>query len=159
MYTTPPVSMVKSPGPSVNVTVLLLLLSTTGSLAVAGMARRLRLGRAIITGFALTGAGMAAVAAASQVWVAAVIFAAVGVANAGGLIAIDTYVQRVVPEHVRGRVWGSRFMLTQGAYAVSVLAAGALLTVVGPQTLFVAAGLVVAVPALIAAFVPALRDA
>ncbi len=130
-----------------------------GSLAVAGMARRLRVGRAIITGFALTGAGMAAVAAASQVWVASVIFAMVGAANAGGLIAIDTYVQRVVPEHVRGRVWGSRFMLTQGAYAVSVLAAGALLTVIGPQTLFVAAGLVVAVPALIAVFVPALRDA
>ena len=76
-----------------------------------------------------------------------------------GLIAIDTYVQRVVPEHVRGRVWGSRFMLTQGAYAVSVLTAGALLTVVGPQTLFVVAGLVVAVPALVAVFVPALRDA
>jgi MFS family permease len=102
---------------------------------------------------------MAAVAAASQVWVAAVIFAVIGAANAGGLIAIDTYVQRVVPEHVRGRVWGSRFMLTQGAYAVSVLVAGALLTVVGPQTLFVVAGLIVAVPALIAVFVPALRDA
>ena len=131
----------------------------TGSLVVAGLAGRLRVGRAIIAGFAVTGAGMAAVAAANRVWIAAVIFAVIGAANAGGLIAIDTYVQRVVPEHVRGRVWGSRFMLTQGAYAVSVLAAGALLNLVGPRTLFVVAGLVVAVPALVAVFVPTLRDA
>jgi len=131
----------------------------TGSLAVAGLAQRLRVGRAIISGFALTGAGMVAVAATGQVWVAAVVFAFIGLANAVGLIAIDTYVQRVVPEHVRGRVWGSRFMLTQGAYAVSVVAGGALAGVVGVRALFVIAGLVVAVPALAAFFVPALRDA
>lgn len=130
-----------------------------GSLVVAAVAARLPLGRAIIAGFAVTGAGMAAIAAADRIWVAAVIFSVIGAANAVGLIAIDTYVQRVVPEHVRGRVWGSRFMLTQGAYAVSVLAGGALLTVVGPQTLFVAAGLIVALPALVAVFVPSLREA
>ena len=102
---------------------------------------------------------MAAIAAVTQVWVAAVVFAVVGVANAAGMIAIDTYVQRVVPEHVRGRVWGSRFMLTQGAYAVSVIAGGALAGVFGVQALFVVAGLVVALPALLAFFVPAMRDA
>jgi len=131
----------------------------TGSLIVAGLARRLPVGRAIIAGFALTGAGMAAVATAGQVWVAAVIFAFIGAANAAGLIAIDTYVQQVVPEHIRGRVWGSRFMLTQGAYAVSVIAGGALAGSVGVQPLFVVAGLVVAVPALLAFLVPSLRDA
>jgi len=50
-------------------------------------------------------------------------------------------------------------MLTQGAYATSVLAGGALLTVMGAQTLFVAAGVIVALPALIALFVPSLREA
>ena len=117
------------------------------------------MGRAIIAGFAVIGGGHGLVAAGDRIWVAAVVFAFIGIANAGGLISIDTYVQRVVPEHVRGRVWGSRFMLTQGAYAVSVLAAGALAGVVGVQPLFVVAGLVVAVPALLAFFVPALRDA
>lgn len=131
----------------------------TGALVVAGLAKRVPVGRAILAGFALTGAGIVAVAAASQVWVAAVIFAFIGIANAVGLIAIDTYVQQVVPERVRGRVWGSRFMLTQGAYAASVIAGGALAGVFGVQALFVIAGLVVAVPALAAFFVPALRDA
>jgi len=131
----------------------------SGSVAVAAVAARLPLGRAIIAGFAMTGAGMAAIAAADRIWTAAVVFAVIGFANAVGLIAIDTYVQRVVPEPVRGRVWGSRFMLTQGAYATSVLAGGALLTVMGAQTLFVAAGVIVALPALIALFVPSLREA
>jgi MFS family permease len=131
----------------------------TGSLAVAGLAKRLRTGRAIVVGFALVGAGMAAVAAVSHVWVAAVLFALIGVANAAALISIDTYVQGVVPEHIRGRVWGSRFMLTQGAYALSVLGGGALAGVVDVRVLFVAVGLVVAAPALVAVFVPALRDA
>ncbi len=131
----------------------------TGSLAVAGLAKRLPVGRMTIVGFALTGAGVAAIAAVTQVWLAAVVFALVGVANAAGMIAIDTYVQQVVPEHVRGRVWGSRFMLTQGAYAASVIAGGALAGVFGVQALFVVAGLVVALPALLAFFVPAMRDA
>ncbi len=37
-----------------------------------------------------------------------------GLANAAALIAIDTYLQQAVPEHLRGRVFGVRFTLTQG---------------------------------------------
>ena len=131
----------------------------TGSLFVVWLAQRLRVGRAMVVGFTLMGAGMAAVAAAGQVWVAAVIFAFVGVANAAALISMDTYVQQLVPEHIRGRVWGSRFMLTQGTYAISVLVGGALASVIDVRVLFIAIGVLVSVPALIAFFVPALRDA
>lgn len=131
----------------------------SGSLLVVGLAKRLRVGRSIVVGFVLVGAGMAAVAAADRVWVAAALFGLVGIANAAALISMDTYVQQVVPEHIRGRVWGSRFMLTQGAYAASVLIGGALAGVFDVRPLFIAVGLVVAVPALLAFFVPALRDA
>lgn len=131
----------------------------SGSLAVAWLARRLRLGRAIVVGLALMGAGYVAVAAATQIWVTALVFALIGVANAAALISIDTYVQQVVPEEIRGRVWGSRFTLTQGAYAVSVLAGGALAGVLDVRALFIVVGLMVAGPALLAFAVPALRDA
>jgi len=131
----------------------------SGSLVVVWLAQRLRVGRAIVVGFVLMGAGMVAVAAAGRIWVAAVIFGFVGIANAVALISMDTYVQQVVPEHIRGRVWGSRFTLTQGTYAISVLAGGALAGVVDVRALFVAIGVLVAVPALIAFFVPALRGA
>ena len=102
---------------------------------------------------------MAALAAPERVWVAAVLFAVVGLFNAAALISVDTYVQQTVPEHIRGRVWGSRFTLTQGAYALSVLGAGALAGVVDVRFLLVAFGLVVAIPALLGFFVAALRDA
>jgi len=133
--------------------------SLTGALAVAWLAKRLPVGRVILVGFALVGAGMTALAAAEHVWVAAVVFAVVGVFHAAALISIDTYVQQTVPEHIRGRVWGSRFTLTQGSYALSVLAGGALAGVADVRVLFVAFGVLVAVPALLAFFVPALRDA
>jgi MFS family permease len=102
---------------------------------------------------------MAALAAVEHVWVAAAVFAIVGIFHAAALVSIDTYVQQTVPEHIRGRVWGSRFTLTQGSYAVSVLAGGALAGVVDVRVLFVVFGLLVALPALFAFFVPALRDA
>ena len=131
----------------------------TGAVSVAWLARRLRAGRVILVGFAVIGAAMMAVAAVDRVWVAAAVFGVMGIANSAAIISIDTYVQRTVPEHLRGRVWGSRFTLTQGSYAVSVIAAGALAGVVDVRALFVAFGVLVAVPALLAFFVPALRDA
>ena len=46
---------------------------------------------------------------------------------------------------MRGRVLGTRFTLTQGMYAVSVLVGGALAGVVDVRILFVVAGAIVAV--------------
>jgi hypothetical protein len=85
-------------------------------------------------------------------------FVVLGAANAVMLISIDTYVQSVVPEHLRGRVWGARFTLTQGVYAVGVLAAGGLAAVVSLGPLFGVCGVIVFVPALIGLFVPVVRE-
>jgi MFS family permease len=85
-------------------------------------------------------------------------FAVLGVANAAVLISIDTYVQSVVPDRLRGRVWGVRFTLTQGVYAAGVLVAGALAATVALGPLFGLCGLIVFVPALAGLFVPAVRD-
>ena len=85
-------------------------------------------------------------------------FVVLGAANAVMLISIDTYVQSVVPEYLRGRVWGARFTLTQGVYAIGVLAAGGLAAVVSLGPLFGVCGAIVFVPALIGFFVPVVRD-
>jgi MFS family permease len=131
----------------------------TGSLTVVWLAHRLPVGRSIVVGLSLMGAGLILLSVPEQIWVAALVFALIGIANAVALISIDTYVQKVVPEEIRGRVWGSRFMLTQGAYALSVLGGAALAGVYDVRALFVVVGLLVSIPALIAFFVPALRDA
>ena len=59
----------------------------------------------------------------------------------------------------RGRVWTMRFTFTQGAYAVSVLAGGALAGFVDIRLLLVAAGAIIAVPALVGFFSRTLREA
>ena len=81
-----------------------------------------------------------------------------GCANGALLISIDTYVQSAVPAPLRGRVWGVRFTLTQGVYALGVLVAGALATTVGLGPLFALCGLIVFIPALIGFFLPVIRD-
>ena len=63
-----------------------------------------------------------------------------------------------MPKALRGRVWGARFTLTQGVYALGVLVAGALATTVGLGPLFGLCGLIVFVPALIGLFLPVVRD-
>ena len=82
-----------------------------------------------------------------------------GIANAVALIAVDTYLQEVVPERLRGRVWGTRFTLTQGTYAISVLAGGALAGVFDVRALFIVSGVLIALPAIAGLFVREIREA
>ncbi len=130
-----------------------------GSLVVAALATRVRKGLAITVGLAVMGACLAAVSVTEAVWQACIPFVILGAANAAALISVDTYFQEVVPEHLRGRVWGVRFTLTQGTYAASVLAGGALAGVFDVRALFIASGALVALPAIAGLFVRDIRDA
>lgn len=120
-----------------------------GSLALVALAQRVRKGRVMIAGLLVMGACLALVATTGSVWATAVPLALFGVANAVVLIAVDTYLQESTPEGMLGRVLGTRFTLTQGTYAVSVLVGGALAGVVDVRILFVAAGAIVAVSAVV----------
>lgn len=131
----------------------------TGSLVLATVASRVRKGRAMIAGFLVMGGCMAGVALTQATWQAMIPFVGLGIANSAAIIAVDTYVQEIVPEHLRGRVWGTRFTLTQGTYALSVLAGGALAASFDVRALFVLAGALVAVPAVASIFIPDVREA
>lgn len=130
-----------------------------GSLILAGLGGRVPKGYAILGGLAVMGAAYAVVALTGTIWAACIPFVVAGIANAASLIAIDTYVQSIVPEALRGRVWTMRFTFTQGAYALSVLAGGALAGFVDVRLLLVVAGAIIAVPALIGFFSRTLREA
>ena len=129
-----------------------------GSLALVALASRVRKGRVMIAGLVTMGVCLALVAATSSLWVAAVPLALFGLANAAVLIAVDTYLQQAIPEGLRGRVLGSRFTLTQGTYALSVLVGGALAGFVDVRILFVVAGVIVALSALVGLFSREIRD-
>lgn len=130
-----------------------------GSVAIAALARRIRKGIAMLLGFGLTGVCFMTVAAVQTVWIAALPYMVAGAANACALLAVDTYVQEVTPEPLRGRVWGTRFTLTQGAYATSVLAGAALAGVLSIRLLFIFTGVLIAASAVIGLFVRDIREA
>lgn len=129
-----------------------------GSLALVALASRVRKGRVMIAGLVVMGVCLVLVAATSSLWVAAVPLALFGLANAAVLIAVDTYLQQAIPEGLRGRVLGSRFTLTQGTYAISVLVGGALAGFIDVRILFVVAGVIVALSALVGLFSREIRD-
>ena len=129
-----------------------------GSLALVAFASHVRKGRAMIIGLGVMGACLALVATTESVWVAAVPLAVFGIANAIVLIAVDTYLQQVVPPGMRGRVLGTRFTITQGTYALSVLAGGALAGVVDVRILFIVAGAIVAVSSLVGLLAREVRE-
>jgi MFS family permease len=130
----------------------------TGSLALVVLATRVHQGRVMIGGFIAMGVSLGLVALTGSVWLAAVPMLLFGVANAVALIAVDTFLQQAVPEGMRGRAMGTRFMLTQGTYALSVLAGGTLAGVVDVRVLFVVAGVIVALAGLIGLGSRAIRD-
>lgn len=129
-----------------------------GSLALVALATRVHKGRAMIAGLALMGACLALVPITDSVWVAAVPLAVFGLANAVVLIAVDTYLQEVVPRGMRGRVLGTRFTITQGTYALSVLVGGALAAVIDVRVLFIVAGAIVAASALVGLLAREVRE-
>lgn len=129
-----------------------------GSLTLVAFAAHVQKGRAMITGLAAMGACLALVATTDSLWMAAVPLMLFGIANAAVLIAVDTYLQQAVPKALRGRVLGTRFTLTQGTYAVSVLVGGALAAFVDVRVLFIVAGVIVTVSALVGLLTREVRD-
>jgi len=129
-----------------------------GSLAMGVLARRVHKGHAIVGGLMVMGLCYGLAWPLRPLPLLLADFVVLGCANGVLLISIDTYVQSTVPEALRGRVWGVRFTLTQGVYAVGVLAAGALATGAALGPLLAVCGLILFVPALVAAFVPVVRD-
>jgi MFS family permease len=130
-----------------------------GSLALATLATRVPKGLAMAVGWAAMGVSLVLVATTEGVWQACIPFAVFGLANAVALIAVDTWLQDVVPERLRGRVFGARFTLTQGTYALSVLVGGALAGVFDVRALLIVAGVLMAIPGIAALFVGDIRDA
>jgi MFS family permease len=130
-----------------------------GAAAMAWRGDRVPKGLAITLGVGVLGACIAVLGAVTSLPAALVALAFAGAANSVAVISINTYFQQTVREDLLGRVLGVRFALTQGVYALSVLAAAALATTVDVSTLFIACGTVVALPALVGVYIAAVRHA
>ncbi len=130
-----------------------------GSIALVALAPQMHKGWTMIGGLLLMGVCLAVVSVTGSVWQACIPFLIFGVANAAALIAVDTYLQETVPQGLRGRVLGTRFTLTQGTYALSVLAGGALAGFFDVQALFVVAGAIIVLGAVLGLLTREVREA
>jgi MFS family permease len=112
-----------------------------GSLALARAGSGvLGLRRRLLVGLVLQGAGMVGSAAAPSLAWALASFAVTGVGNTLAVGPEIRLIQELVAERLLGRVFGLRDMLTNIAYVLAFLSAGAVLAAVGVRAVFALGG-------------------
>lgn len=130
-----------------------------GGLAVGLIGARLRLGRMVIAGYALTGGLVAAMALTDHLAVAMAMIFGVGVGNLIFVIPSQTLFQQRTPAELMGRVVGLRFSLTFGAMTLGIAMAGLLGEALGAATVIGLFGLLTFWSGVAGLLVPAIRDA
>jgi MFS family permease len=120
---------------------------------------RLNPGRAILLGFAIMGAAIAAASLSDSLVVVAGLAALSGLGNMLFLVPSVTLAQRHTPSELRGRVFAVRLMLTYSAFSVSNALAGAMSDVIGVSVLFGVLGGAMLLLALAGSLAPSAREA
>jgi MFS family permease len=108
----------------------------TASVALTRMFARRSPLALLAAGIAATGAGTLLTGLAPAVGVAAAWQALAGAGNAVENIANDTAVQRLVPRHLHGRVFGATATAAQAGSVVAYAAGGPLLAATSPRAVF-----------------------
>jgi MFS family permease len=126
-----------------------------GVVAVAALAGRKRLAGDLGIGIVLWGVPIAVAAIWSNLAVAVVLFAVIGVGNTLVDVSGMTLLQRSADEAVLARVFGVLESLILGTLAVGALVAPVLVSLLGPRGALVATGAFL--PAVLALTLPALR--
>ena len=117
--------------------------------AVAGAALRHRLSRAFALSLVFWGLPIAALAVAGHLAIAVLLLAVVGAANSIEDVSGFTLLQRVMPNHVLGRVLGVVWGLAMGAVALGSAVGAVTVGLLGANAAFVLVGLVLPVLALV----------
>ncbi|MDP9280843.1 MAG: MFS transporter [Chloroflexota bacterium] len=115
-------------------------------------------GHLLIAGFATWGTVAGLIAVAPNFTLALGLFALLGAANVFFFVPTVTILQEATPSEVRARVFGARIAITNLSWLPLVLISGVLGDAIGVNVLIAMAGLVTVVTAVVASFVPAVRD-
>ncbi len=117
-----------------------------------------RKGHLLIAGFATWGAVACLIAFAPNFTLALGLFGLLGAANVLFFVPTVTILQEATPSGVRARVFGARIAITNLSWLPLVLVSGLLGDAIGVSILIAFAGLLTVTTAVIASFVPAIRD-
>jgi len=119
---------------------------------------RYRKGQLLTAGFAIWGTVAGLIAVAPNFTVALGLFGLLGAANVLFFIPTVTILQEATPPEIRARVFGARIALTNLSWLPLVFISGALGDAIGVNVLIAVAGLVTVATAVIASYIPAIRD-
>ena len=119
---------------------------------------RYRKGQLLTAGFAIWGTVAGLIAVAPSFTVALGLFGLLGAANVLFFIPTVTILQEATPPEIRARVFGARIALTNLSWLPLVFISGALGDAIGVNVLIAVAGLVTVATAVIASYIPAIRD-
>jgi MFS family permease len=115
-------------------------------------------GHLLIAGFATWGTVAGLIAVAPNFTLALGLFALLGAANVLFFVPTVTILQEATPSEVRARVFGARIAITNLSWLPLVLISGVLGDAIGVNVLIAIAGLVTVVTAVVASFLPVIRD-
>jgi MFS family permease len=133
--------------------------SIVGALVAADAMNRIPAGTLILIGVAGWGVAAAFTGLASSLWLAIVFLAVSGAANLLYYVPLISITQHEAPDRVRGRVMSTRFLLVQSALLLGMAFSGPLADRLGAPLVFVGAGILLVVAALVGLAFPSLRYA
>jgi len=118
-----------------------------GGLLADGMIEKSGLGAAYVRLLVLFGLGIAAAAAAPNVWIGALAMVVSGFGNGGAVVANIMLVQLGAPDHLRGRAFTLLMSATYAVLGVAFVVAGPLTDAFGPRWVYCLAAGTIAVAA------------
>lgn len=130
-----------------------------GGFVIGLIGARLALGRAVILGYVVTGAMVAAFAAAGSLPIAIGLAFGTGVGNLAFVIPSQTLFQRRVPSELMGRVLGLRFSLVFGTMTAAMALGGMLAETLDAGLVIGIFGVLTVLAGLGGGLVKAVRDA
>jgi len=129
-----------------------------GSAILPRYVTRFPKGRAVLFGFATSGVVVVLIALAPSYTIAAALFAILGFTNVLFYVPTVTILQEGTPLDLTARVFGARIAITNLSWLPIIFLGGVIGDAIGVDTFLAIAGLITLGTALVAAFLPVIRD-
>lgn len=113
-----------------------------GSLILIKRKDRINYTRALYLSFLIVSLGLFSFLARPDIYITSLVLIFAGVGLAILTIALDTILQRIVPNQLKGKIFGARGMLTNSVFLSSLLAVGFLIKFINVRILFGLVGLI-----------------
>jgi MFS family permease len=127
--------------------------AVVAALCSGPMSRSTRLGRVVVIAIAVWGAAIIAFGFATAMWVALILLAVAGGADALSAVCRTTIMQTLTPDELRGRLTAVYFMVVVGGPFIGDIEAGVVAGVTSPRVSVVSGGILCVVGLAMAAVV------